>query len=114
MTEGLDDKIARVTAELNKLRQQKLEELKRVMRQLEGAGDGAPTRQAYRRFSEQEVKELLEKAVTEAGDEGVSAMKAAEITSIPYTRVRPLMPKLFKKTGAGRSTLYILKPKRGK
>ncbi|MES2709337.1 MAG: hypothetical protein V4726_22255 [Verrucomicrobiota bacterium] len=113
MTDRLDDDIARVTAELNKLRQQKMEELMRAMRQLEDGTDIAmPVRQASRRFTDEEVTDLLMKAVEEASSDGISALKAAEKTSIAYARVRPLMPKLFKKTGSGRNTLYIPKPKR--
>lgn len=115
MTKRLDEQIARVSAELIKLRQQKLEELKRAMRQLEsGAETASPARGTYRKLTEQEVKELLEKAVAEAGDGGISALKAAESTSIPYNRVRPLMPKFFKKAGSGRGTVYVIKPKRGR
>ncbi|MES2708073.1 MAG: hypothetical protein V4726_15885 [Verrucomicrobiota bacterium] len=113
MTDRLDEEIARVTTELNKLRQQKMQELMREMWQLDGGADtDSPVRHTHRRFTDAEAADLLTKAVEEAGADGISALKAAEKTSISYPRVRPLMPKLFKKTGSGRGTLYVLKPKR--
>ena len=52
MAKGLDDQIARVSAELNRLRQRKLEELKHEMLRLEGAGDSSsPARRARRVMS---------------------------------------------------------------
>lgn len=68
---------------------------------------------ARRNFTDTEVKEALSKAVEEAGENGISALKASEETGVSYTRVRPLMPKLFRRTGSGRQTLYFPKKKRG-
>lgn len=108
MTENLDAGIARVSFELSRLREQKLKELKRAIRQLENAGGpGSPSLKP----TQQETRELLGKAVAEAGETGISARRAAEVTCIPYTRVRLLMPKLFQRTGSGRDTLYTLKDK---
>ncbi len=115
MFEKLDEEIARVSAELNKLRQQKLEELKRQMRALESGAEAATSaepRRSYRRISDAEVKDLLVKAVEEAGEAGISARKAAEEAGIPYPKARLFMPGLFKKTGAGKHTLYFTKRKK--
>lgn len=113
MFEKLDQEIARVTAELNKLRQQKLEELKRQMRQLESGEESAPEpKRKYLKLTDDEVKERLSKAVEQAGVAGISAQKAAVQTGILYAKVRLVMPKLFKRTGTGKHTLYS--PKRKK
>ena len=112
MTDRLDDEIDRVSAELNNLRQQKLEALKRQIRELEGGVNPAPqARRPYRRFTDAEVKELLVKALEDAGGNGISALKASAETGIPYPKVRLIMPRLFKKTGTGRSTLFVSKKK---
>lgn len=114
MTDRLDEEITRVSAELNQLRQQKLETLKRQIRELEGGANPAPqARRTYRKFTDAEVKELLVKALEDAGGNGISALKASEETGIPYPRVRLFMPRIFKKTGSGRNTLYVSKKKAG-
>lgn len=71
--------------------------------------EAAPDRR-YRRTTDPEAEEILKKAMNEASDKGLSALKAAEKTGISYAQARALMPVLFKKTGSGGQTVYF--PKR--
>lgn len=118
MINYLDEQIARVLAELNKLKRQKLEALRRQMWELE-KGSSSPEvpfrpKPQPRRITDMEAKDLLTKAVEEAGDAGISARKAAAATGISYARASSIMASLFKRTGKGKHTLYFTKKKRGK
>ena len=113
MLENLDREIARVSAQLNKLREQKLQALKRQLKAMEVGPHSTPeSKRTYLKFSESEVNERLTHAVESAGESGISAIKAAESTGIPYPRARASMPKIFIRKGKGGQTLYFLKLKK--
>jgi hypothetical protein len=81
-----------------------------------GLGTGAPAadvprrgrgRKSGKRVTDAEALALLSKAVSAAGSEGLSALKAAHSSGLAYSRSLALMKKHFKKTGHRKSTRYF-------
>ena len=113
MPETLDARIARLSADPNKLKLRKMESLQQQLRQLEAGEEEQTPKRAYRRFTETEIQESLGKVVAESGEEGISAWAASMRSGIPYARTNAAMARLFRKAGMGRNPRYFVKKKRG-
>lgn len=114
MPQTLDQQIETLSAELIKLKRLKMADLQNQLAAIESGASGAGTGRRERRasLSQEEVTELLTKAVDEAGEEGISALAAANAAGLPYLRALQVMGKLFSKKGQGRNTRYFSKKKK--
>jgi len=128
MTENIDRQIAKLEAELNGLRRQKLASLEQQVSELAallGGGTGPVSaspaaepavkggrrrrRKRYQRFSDEEAVAALKEAVAGSGSEGIAGKQASEHSGVSYPRAIKLLDANFKKSGSGKWTRYTMK-----